>query len=113
MAAVGLYGVLSTVVRQRTAELGMRMILGAPSTQIFSLVVGEGLRLSAVGVGAGLVVAFAVTRLMTRLLVGVAPSDPSTFAAITVLFFAIATLASWVPARRAAALSPSEAIREE
>ncbi|HEY2905649.1 MAG TPA: ABC transporter permease [Vicinamibacterales bacterium] len=113
MAAVGLYGVLSTVVRQRTAELGMRMILGAPSARIFSLVVGEGLRLSAVGVAVGLVVAFGVTRLMTRLLVGVTPSDPATFAAITVLFFAIATLASWLPARRAAGLTPSDAIREE
>jgi putative ABC transport system permease protein len=113
MAAVGLYGVLSTVVRQRTAELGMRMILGAPSARIFSLVVGEGLRLSAVGVGIGLIVAFGVTRLMTRLLVGVTPSDPATFAGITVLFFAIATLASWLPARRAAGLTPSDAIREE
>jgi ABC-type antimicrobial peptide transport system permease subunit len=113
MAAVGLYGVLSTVVRQRTPELGMRMILGAPSAQIFSLVVGEGLRLSAVGVIVGLVIAVAVTRLMTRLLVGVTPSDPATFAAITVLFFAIATLASWLPARRAAGLTPSAAIREE
>jgi ABC-type antimicrobial peptide transport system permease subunit len=113
MAAVGLYGVLSTVVRQRTAELGMRMILGAPSARIFSLVVGEGLRLSAVGVAIGLIVAFGVTRLMTRLLVGVTPSDPATFAGITVLFFAIATLASWLPARRAAGLTPSDAIREE
>jgi putative ABC transport system permease protein len=113
MAAVGLYGVLSTVVRQRTAELAMRMILGAPSGQIFSLVVGEGLRLSAVGVVAGLIVAFGVTRLMTKLLVGVTPSDPSTFGAITVLFFVIATIASWMPARRAAALAPNEAIREE
>ena len=113
MAAVGLYGVLSTVVRQRTAELGMRMILGAPSARIFSLVVGEGLRLSAVGVVVGLFVALAVTRLMTRLLVGVTPTDPTTFVAITVLFFAIATLASWLPARRAAGLTPSDAIREE
>jgi putative ABC transport system permease protein len=113
MAAVGLYGVLSTVVRQRTAELGMRMVLGAPSRRIFSLVVGEGLRLSAVGVVAGLVLALGVTRLMGKLLVGVTPSDPATFGGITVLFFVIATLASWLPARRAAGLDPNVALREE
>jgi putative ABC transport system permease protein len=113
MAAVGLYGVLSTVVRQRTAELGMRMVLGAPSARIFSLVVGEGLRLSAAGVVAGLAIALGVTRLMTKLLVGVTPSDPATFASITVLFFFIAALASWVPAARAAALDPNAALREE
>src|SRR5262249_47730506 len=77
MAAVGLYGVLSTLVRHRTAELGMRMVLGAPRTRILTLVIGEGLRLSAVGVVTGLVVAFGVTRLMTKLLVGVTPSDPT------------------------------------
>ncbi len=113
MAAVGLYGVLATVVRQRTAELGMRMILGAPSGRIFWLVVGEGLRLSAVGVVAGLVIAFVVTRLMVRLLVGVTPTDAATFVAITALFFVIATLASWLPAIRAAGLDPNAALREE
>src|SRR4029077_6221120 len=80
LAAVGLYGVLSTVVRQRTAEIGVRMALGAAPGSIFSLVVGQGLRLSAAGIAVGLVAAFAVTRVMSSMLVGVQPTDPPTFA---------------------------------
>jgi putative ABC transport system permease protein len=113
MAAVGLYGVLSTIVRQRTAELSMRMILGAPSRRIFSSVVGEGLRLSAVGIVAGVLLALVVTRMMGGLLVGVTSSDPATFGAITALFLAIVVLASWFPAWRASRLEPSVAVREE
>jgi putative ABC transport system permease protein len=113
LAAVGLYGVLSTVVRQRTAEIGVRMALGAPPGSIFNLVVGHGLRLSAAGVVAGLAAAFCLTRVMTSMLVGVKPTDPATFAAMAVLFFVIAGVASWLPARRAAALDPVSALREE
>jgi len=76
-------------------------------------VLGEGLRLSAVGVIAGLVAAFILTQFMTKLLVGVRPTDPITFASITALFFAIAALASWLPAYRAAGLDPVVALREE
>jgi putative ABC transport system permease protein len=113
LAGVGLYGVLSTGVRQRTAEIGVRMALGAPAASIFRLVIGEGLRLSAIGVAIGLTAAFLLTRVMRALLVGVEPHDPATFATIAALFFAIAAVACWLPARRAAALDPKIAFREE
>ncbi|PYR61959.1 MAG: permease [Acidobacteria bacterium] len=113
LAGVGLYGVLSTVVRQRTAEIGMRMVFGAPRARIFTLVIGEGLRLSAAGVAIGLLAAFGITRLMATLLVGVKPTDPITFVAITLLFFVIAALACWLPAQRAAGLDPAVALRDE
>jgi predicted permease len=113
LAGVGLYGVLSTVVRQRTSEIGVRMALGAPPANIFTLVVGQGLRLSAIGIAAGVAAALGLTRAMTSMLIGVRPTDPMTFSAIAVLFFAIAALASWLPARRAAGLDPTTALRDE
>jgi len=113
LAAVGLYGVLSTVVRQRTAEIGVRMALGAPPNEIFRMIVGHALRLSMAGVVGGLVAAFALTRLMAGMLVGTQPTDPPTYLAMAVLFLIIAGMASWLPARRAAALDPTEALREE
>src|SRR5438034_5726719 len=112
LAGVGLYGVLSTVVRQRTAEIGMRMVFGAPRASIFTLVIGEGLRLSAAGVGIGLLLALAFTQVITSLLVGVTPTDPATFATMTVVFFAIAGVACWLPAHRATGLDPTVALRE-
>jgi ABC-type antimicrobial peptide transport system permease subunit len=113
LASVGLYGVLSAAVRQRTAEIGLRMALGAAPAGIFTLVVGQGLCLSAAGLAIGLVAALALTRLMAGMLVGVKPADPATFAATAALFFAIAAFASWLPARRAAALDPNAALREQ
>ncbi|HMF94875.1 MAG TPA: ABC transporter permease [Vicinamibacterales bacterium] len=113
LAAVGLYGVLATIVRQRTSEIGMRMVFGAPRRSILNLVVGEGLRLSVAGMIVGVVGALAITRLMTSMLVGVDASDPATFVAIAVLFSVIAMVASLVPAQRAARLDPMAAIREE
>jgi putative ABC transport system permease protein len=113
LSGVGLYGVLSTVVRQRTAEIGVRMALGAAPGSIFSLVVGQGLRLSIAGVALGLVTAFALTRAMTSMLVGVKPTDPATYAGVAIFFFGIAGLASWLPAQRAAGLDPTVALREE
>ncbi len=113
LAAVGLYGVLATMVRLRTAEIGVRMALGAEPGGILRLVVGKGMRLSAVGVGLGLLAALALTRAMTSMLVGVKPVDPLTFAGMTVVFLAIAALASWLPAHRAAGLDPSRVLREE
>jgi ABC-type antimicrobial peptide transport system permease subunit len=112
LVAVGLYGVLSTIVRQRTAEIGVRMALGAEPSSIRGMVVGQGLRLSVAGVALGLVAALGLTRLMSALLVGVRPSDPLTFGAMAVVFFAIAAVSSWLPARRAAALDPTIALRE-
>lgn len=113
LAGVGLYGVLSTVVRQRTAEIGMRMALGAVPGRIFQLVVGQGLRLSAAGIVLGLAAAYWLTRVMTSMLVAVKATDPATFAAVAVIFFLIAAAASWIPARRAAGLDPTVALREE
>jgi predicted permease len=113
LAAVGLYGVLSTAVRQRTAEIGVRMTLGAEPTRIFQLVVGHGFRLTVVGVCAGLIGAVALTRVMTSMLIGVKATDPATFGSMAVLFLLIGFCASWLPARRAAALDPVSALREE
>jgi predicted permease len=113
LAGVGLYGVLSTVVRQRTAEIGVRIALGAEPGGIFGLIVGHGLRLSAAGIALGLVAALVLTRAMTSMLVGVKATDPATFAGMAALFFMIAGLASWLPARRAAGLDPNSALREE
>ena len=113
LAVIGLYGVLSTVVRQRTAEIGVRMALGAPKARIFRQIVGEGMRLGAIGLGVGIVAALALTRSMQSMLVGVRPTDPTTFAGIAVLFLAISALSCWLPARRAAALDPANALREE
>ncbi|HEY2378630.1 MAG TPA: ABC transporter permease [Gemmatimonadaceae bacterium] len=113
LASVGLYGVLSTLVRMRTAEIGLRMAFGAQQWSIMRLIVGQGLRLSAMGIVIGGASAFALTRAMRSMLVEVTPSDPLTFVAIVVLFVAIAVLASWMPARRAAALDPTIALREE
>lgn len=113
LAGVGLYGVLATVVRQRTAEIGVRMTLGAAPGQIFKLIVGQGLRLTGIGVAAGLIAAFALTRGMTTMLVGVKATDPATFATMAVVFFLIAAMACWLPARRAASLDPTMALRDE
>jgi putative ABC transport system permease protein len=113
LAAVGLYGVLSTIVRQRTAEIGMRMVFGAPRSNILNLIVGEGLKLSALGTLIGFGGALAITRVMASMLVGVNPTDPLTFAVIVAIFGVIAVTASWVPARRASRLDPMAAIREE
>lgn len=113
LASVGLYGVLSTFVRQRTAEIGVRMAIGAQPSRVFRLVVGYGLKLSVAGIIIGVVAAAALTQALKSMLVGVKPTDPATFIAIALLFFVIAALASWLPARRAAALDPVEALREE
>jgi len=113
LASVGLYGVLSTFVRQRTAEIGVRMALGAAPKSIFNLVVGQGLRLSAAGILLGVVAAIGLTRVMSSMLVGVKPTDPVTFAVMVVFFFAIAVVACGVPAWRASGLDPTVALRAE
>ena len=112
LAGVGLYGVLATVVRQRTAEIGIRMALGAQPGNIFQLVVSQGLRLTAIGVLIGLFAAFAVTREMASMLVGIKATDPLTFVTMGLLFFLIAALSAWLPASRAAGLDPREALQE-
>jgi putative ABC transport system permease protein len=113
LATIGLFGVVSTAVRQRTAEIGMRMVFGASRMSILRLVMLEGFALSLAGVAAGLVGAFEITRLMRSMLVAVTPTDPTTFMLMTGLFFLVSALASWLPARRAARLNPSVALRDE
>ncbi len=113
LAGVGLYGVLSTVVRQRTAEIGIRMALGAQPRNIFRLVVGQGLRLAGIGVAVGLFTAFALTREMSSMLVGIKATDPLTFVAMVILFLVIAALASWLPAWRASSVDPTKALLEQ
>ncbi len=113
LAAVGLYGVLATLVRQRTAEIGVRLAFGAERSSIFKLVVGRGLILAAVGVAIGAGAALLVTRGIQTMLVGVRPSDPATFVTIAVLFLAVAAAACGIPAFRASRLDPTVALRSE
>jgi predicted permease len=113
LAGIGLYGVLSTVVRQRTSEIGVRMALGAERGDILQLIVLQGLRLSTIGIAVGLVAAIVLGRVISAMLVGVKPTDPATFAGVTFVFLAISTLASWIPARRASILDPTKALREQ
>jgi predicted permease len=113
LAAICIYGVLSTAVRQRTAEIGVRMALGAAPRSIFSLVVGHGLTLTAAGIAIGILAALGVTQSIASLLVGVKTTDPATFLAIIVFFFIIALVAASLPACRAAGLDPATALREE
>jgi putative ABC transport system permease protein len=89
------------------------MAMGAQPAKIFRLVVGQGFRLSAIGIGAGLIAAFLLTRLMRAMLVGVQATNPVTFGVVAIAFLLIAAVASWVPALRAAALDPVRALREE
>jgi putative ABC transport system permease protein len=113
LAGVGLYGVLSTAVRQRIPEIGVRMALGAGRQDILRLIVGQGLSLSALGIVIGIVAALMLTRLMTTMLVGVKPTDPLTFVTMMLIFLGIATASSWIPANRAAGVDPNKALREE
>jgi putative ABC transport system permease protein len=110
---VGLYSVLATTVRQRTSELGVRMALGAPTRNVFGLVIGEGLKLSVAGVVLGVVGALLLTRVIRSMLVDVQPTDPVSYAAAIVFFLVVAAIACAIPARRAAGLAPTEALRGE
>jgi ABC-type antimicrobial peptide transport system permease subunit len=113
LGAVGIYGVISYVVGQRTREIGVRMALGARREEISRMVLREGLGILLAGVAVGLVAALAAARLMRSLLYGVSPTDPLTFAAVPLLLVAVALLATWAPAQRASAVEPLEAIRHE
>jgi putative ABC transport system permease protein len=113
LAATGLYGVIAYLVSQRGRELGIRIAVGAQSTDILRLIVGEGLKLISAGVLVGLLGALALTRLLSGLLFGVAPTDPLTFVTIAVVMTAVALLACYVPARRATRVDPMRALRHE
>jgi putative ABC transport system permease protein len=113
LAAVGIYGVMSYAVTRRVHELGIRAALGASKQEIVALVLRQGMRLAAVGLGAGLIAALLLTRLMAGLLYGVRPADPLTLAAVTLLLAGIALVACYIPALRATAVDPVDALRCE
>ena len=112
LAALGLYGLVAYNVAQRRREMGIRMALGATAGQLRRLVIGEGVRLTGVGLALGIVLSLGVARLLASQLYGVGPVDPATLAVVPLLFAAVAVLASAMPAARAAALQPREVLVE-
>src|SRR5438874_4889724 len=113
LAAIGIYGLLAYAVGQRRRELGIRLALGASRGEVMAQVVGDGIRLAGMGIGGGVLLALAVTRLLTALLYGVRASDPTTFVGVVALLAIVALIASYLPARRAARVDPMVALRSE
>jgi putative ABC transport system permease protein len=113
LASIGMYGVISYSVSQRTQEIGIRIALGAGRGTVFAMVVGQGARLAGIGIAIGLLAALGVTRLMAAFLYGVQPTDPLTFVTVSLLLAAIALLACYVPAHRATRVDPMIALRYE
>ncbi|MBE0543426.1 MAG: ABC transporter permease [Verrucomicrobia bacterium] len=113
LGIVGIYGVLSSIVGERTREIGVRMALGAQRRDIFISIIGRGMRMVMIGMGLGLVGALVLTRWLRSQLFEITPTDPLTFASVTLIVVAIAIIACWLPARRATKVAPMEALRHE
>jgi putative ABC transport system permease protein len=113
LAAVGVYGVMSYSIKERTQEIGIRMALGASAASVFRMVLGQAIRLIAIGVVAGLFASMFLTRLLGGMLFAVGPLDPSTFAATSLALLAVASLAAYIPARRSMRMAPVEALRTD
>jgi putative ABC transport system permease protein len=113
LASIGIYGVVSYVVGQRTHEIGLRIALGANRSDVLRLVLGESAAMAIVGVTLGIGAAFGLTRLLAKMLYGVSAHDPFTFAGVAILLTAVALAASYTPARRAMRVDPVVALRHE
>jgi len=111
LASVGIYGVMSYAVSQRTPEIGIRLAIGADERAILALIVGNGVRLAAAGLALGVVLALALSQTMTALLYETSGADPVTFAGVVFILAAVALVASYLPARRASRIAPVEALR--